>query len=276
MFNNLKIYIKTYIKRIISPHNRRKIYSLINKSTFSEIDIIFDTIQYDNNFLKSVMIDVGAHQGGSLEAFARAGWTVYAFEPDPKNRNYLKLLCKNYSNVKIDNRAVTDKDGELHALYSSDISSGITTLSPFHKTHQKTSNVETVTLRKICCDNKLDKVGFLKIDTEGFDLFVLKGFPWETIMPQIIICEYEDNKTKKLDYRYNDMIKYLMSYNYNIIVSEWYPVTEYGSVHKWRRLLFSDFNSMDPNGWGNIIAVKNINTYEKLSESATYYSNSFK
>ena len=272
----MKIYVKTFIKRIIGPHTRRKIYSLINKSSFSEVDIIYDAIQYDNNFLQSIMIDVGAHHGDSLEAFARAGWTVYAFEPDPKNRKYLKLLCKNYSKVKIDKRAVTDKDGESKVLYASDVSSGITTLSPFHKTHHKISNVETVTLTKFCYDNKLDKVGFLKIDTEGFDLFVLKGFPWKSIIPQIIICEYENNKTKKLGYGYDDIIKYLMSYGYKIIVSEWYPITEYGSVHKWRRLLFSDFDAIDPNGWGNIIAVRNKKIYEKLSEDATYYSDSFK
>ena len=67
-----------------------------------------------------------------------------------------------------------------------------------------------------------------------------------------------------------------MSYGYKIIVSERYPITEYGSVHKWRRLLFSDFDAIDPNGWGNIIAVRNKKIYEKLSEDATYYSDSFK
>ncbi len=37
-----------------------------------------------------VMVDVGAHYGSSLRPFAKDGWRVFAFEPDPANRQKLE------------------------------------------------------------------------------------------------------------------------------------------------------------------------------------------
>jgi FkbM family methyltransferase len=273
MFNLLKMYLKIFIKKAINHKLRKYIYTLLNKSTFDEADFIYDFIMKSNNCIEPIMIDVGAHHGGSSEPFARAGWAVYAFEPDPKNREYFELFYNGYSKVKIDKRAVTDKDGELMALYTSNLSSGITTLSPFHPSHFKTIEVETITLTKVCREINIKKIGFLKIDTEGFDLFVLKGIPWKNILPQIILCEYENNKTNKVGYDTQDLVQYLESYNYNLIISEWFPIKSYGTKHKWKGFVFSEFDKIDPNGWGNIIALRDEDTYELISR---YFKNNLK
>ena len=59
------------------------------------------------------MIDGGAHYGNSLKPFANENWKIFAFEPYKVNRSKLKENFKNYSNVIIDDFAVSDKNKSL-------------------------------------------------------------------------------------------------------------------------------------------------------------------
>ena len=45
-------------------------------------------------------------------------------------------------------------------------------------------------------------------------MFVLQGIDWSKVKPEIIICEYEDNKTLQLGYNFNDLITFLQNKNY--------------------------------------------------------------
>ncbi|MGB3492755.1 MAG: FkbM family methyltransferase [Elainellaceae cyanobacterium] len=209
--------------------------------------------------IHSVMVDVGAHYGGALKRFAQRGWQVYAFEPDPDNReNLLKTLGKlpDASRVKVDDRAVSDRPGQILPFYSSDESTGISALSPFRDTHQQRCEVTTTTVADICDQHQLDHIDFLKIDTEGYDLMVLKGVPWDRISPHIIECEFEDRKTVPLGYTFDDLAKYLTSRGYTVVVSEWHPVIRYGIKHDWRRLVTYPCELSSPDAWGNILAFK--------------------
>jgi hypothetical protein len=79
-------------------------------------------------------------------------------------------------------------------------------------------------------------VDFLKIDTEGFDLMVLKGYPWtQSPRPRVILCEFEDAKTVPLGYDFHQLAAFLVGEGYQLIISEWYPVKAYGGLHRWRR-----------------------------------------
>jgi hypothetical protein len=82
----------------------------------------------------------------------------------------------------------------------------------------------------------MPSVDFLKIDTEGHDLFVLQGFPWERNRPQVIECEFEDLKSKPLGYTTKDMADFLVGKGYTVYVSEWHPILKYGQRHDWHRL----------------------------------------
>jgi hypothetical protein len=108
-------------------------------------------------------------------------------------------------------------------------------------------------------------VNFLKIDTEGHDLFVLKSYPWDTYKPDIIECEFEDKKTvDKLGYNWKDLAEYLHELGYNIIVSEWYPIERYGITHKWRKFHKYPCKLYDPNAWGNFICIREQELYDNF------------
>jgi FkbM family methyltransferase len=230
----------------------------------NESSIAFEALNGETT--KGLMIDVGAHHGGALSPFARSGWQVFAFEPDSKNREKLVDVFGAAPNVHIDSRAVSDHKQEKAVLYRSEVSTGISGLSSFHSSHQAGEEVEVTTLENFFDERGITdiKVSFLKIDTEGFDLFVLRGFPWQKSSPRLILCEFEDAKTIPLGYTFHDMAKFLVEHGYKIIVSEWHPIQEYGVSHQWRRFATYPCELADSKGWGNILAAKDHETYESL------------
>ena len=268
-----KADIKSILKRATTPLMRRRLKSLLGMGSLCETVIVFKAMR--NNAKNKVMVDVGAHHGDSLEEFARDGWTIYAFEPDPENRLALVRLCRRFPNVTIDPRAISDRNEKNRQFYTSDVSSGISGLSAFDSSHKEAFLIDTVTLDNACREKGISNIDFLKIDTEGFDLFVLKGVPWNRVQPQVIVCEFEDGKTRALGYCYHDMANFLEEKGYQLIISEWYPITDYGSKHQWRRFSYSHCNLLDENSWGNIIAVKNDKWYRSIRHLSYEYKKRF-
>ena len=156
-------------------------------------------------------------------------------------------------NVVIDDHAVAEQDGTLVDLYTSSVSSGISTLAPFHASHRTTDAVETIRLDSFLAD--IEQVTVLKTDTEGYDLPVLRTFPWGRLHPRGVVCEFEDRKTVRLGYDVRDLAEFLVGLGYIVFVSEWYPVVEYGQHHRWRSLRRYPVALEDPDAWGNLVAV---------------------
>lgn len=258
------------IKQIILKYTPSNLKFYLKKKIFGtvdEIEILFEVLKQRKD---GVMIDVGAHHGSSLKRFMDIGWKIYAFEPDPKNAVQLERTTKGCSNVQVFREAVSNENGENIEYYTSDVSSGISGLSKFHESHKSTHIVKTIRLRDFVNEHALSKIDLLKIDTEGFDLFVLMGFDWQNAEnPECIVCEYENRKTLPLGYNVVDIVNFLETNNYEMIISEWYPITEYGTDHKWRRFINRDKAvKLDDNSWGNIIAIRKdsdrIQCFEKF------------
>lgn len=223
---------------------------------FDEIEIVHAVMRPDG---PGVLVDVGAHFGGSLLRFADDGWRVLAIEPDPQNRAILIDRMRGRTNVTIDARAVSERDGEIRPLFTSGVSTGISALVPFHPSHRATSQVQTVRLDTLLASEAL--VSVLKTDLEGYDLPALRTFPWDRLHPRAVVCEFEDRKTIPLGYAYHDLGTYLLELGYGVFVSEWWPVVEYGRRHRWRALRRYPSELEDPAAWGNFIAVE-----EQLTE----------
>lgn len=230
----------------------------------SESEIAFDVL--DTDPVQGLMIDVGAHHGRALAPFARSGWQVFAFEPDSRNRASLLKSFGDCRNVVVDARALSDHRQEKAVLYRSEESTGISGLSCFHSSHRPAEEVEVTTLESFLDERGMadEDVTFLKIDTEGFDLHVLRGFPWHLSSPRLILCEFEDAKTVPLGYRFHDVCAFLQGHGYKLVVSEWYPIKRYGDPHKWRRFATYPCQLQDSNSWGNILAAGDREIYEKL------------
>lgn len=213
------------------------------------------------------MLDVGAHVGTSAAYFHQLGWSIHCFEPDAKNRAKLEDRFDSIENVTIDARAVSDAPAQGISFFTSPESTGISGLLAFRKSHAESDRVDVTTLTEVIRTRGIERIDFLKIDVEGFDLNVLKGVPWDTILPEVIECEFEDAKTLKLGHTWTDVAEFLCERGYTLYVSEWHPIIRYGIGHDWRRVVPYDGHSMSPKAWGNFLAFREDPGYDAVSDA---------
>jgi FkbM family methyltransferase len=130
------------------------------------------------------LVDVGAHHGTALRPFLSAGWHVHAFEPIAANRRRLAENFPAHPRLDVRPEVVSDSDGTAtlhlalhpdgspHEFYHSLERIGD---DPWHRKGEDLV-VAAVTLDRLARHGEIPaRVGFLKIDTEGHDLAVLRG-----------------------------------------------------------------------------------------------------
>ena len=155
---------------------------------------IFHQNRIVNYFMKQtidIVIDVGAHKGEYLKKIRKIKPSkIYAFEPQKKIFQQLKVNIKKFKEVKVFNYACNDKDIKQN-FYINSLTSTSSLLKPNESNWwikfkkfllQKNSLIETIEVIKT---KPLDSIIFkeldpnakilIKIDTEGNELNVLRG-----------------------------------------------------------------------------------------------------
>lgn len=128
-----------------------------------------------------VLMDVGANHG-SYTLFlqrARPSASIYAFEPHPRSFALLQQRAT-LPNVHLVNAALSDTAGfvELYDFANNDgstqasLSQEAVALFDANTVHH---SVECTTLDAFAEAQGIEQIAFLKIDTEGFDINVLRG-----------------------------------------------------------------------------------------------------
>jgi FkbM family methyltransferase len=128
-----------------------------------------------------VLVDIGAHHGHYSNLLARIapGATIYAFEPHPVTLVQLRRAV-DPERVHVIDKAVSDKPGSIR-LYDFAGHDGSTQASlsqeavAFFDQGVVHHDIVCTTVDEFVAAEKIDRIDFLKIDTEGFDLAVLKG-----------------------------------------------------------------------------------------------------
>lgn len=224
-------------------------------ANFDECILVFHALNAAQR--PGVMIDVGAHTGSSLVPYAQAGWTVFAFEPDPANRIKLDTVMRanpsQFKHVTVSDKAVSDRVEDGVAFFASDESTGISSLSAFRDTHQEVAQISTTTLDTVREDHGIDHIDFLKIDVEGHEMAVLKGLDFGAVRPRAIVAEFENSKTASQGFNSRDLAEFFASRNYTVFVSEWHPIIRYGMRHSWRWMRRWPCDIPD-SAWGNLVA----------------------
>lgn len=208
-----------------------------------------------------LLIDVGAHCGGGSRLFAKKGWRVIAFEPEQKNRAAFERNLAGFEQVSCIPKAVSDVTGDRVPFFVSDEHYGIHSLKPFHGTHRLAAyKVETVRLDDVLAELQVPEVTLLKVDAEGADFLVLKGFDFEKYCPELVMTEFLDERSLVyFGYTHHDVVSYMKERGYTAFVSEWAPIKEYarkgivGTPHAWLQCVPYPLNH-EP-AWGNLIFV---------------------
>jgi len=146
-----------------------------------------------------VFLDVGAHGGlYTLIAAKKVGsqGIVLSFEPNPLTLCFLKLniMLNALDNVIVIPKAVSDRSGKITFYYT------VHDLALTTVLHQKERSfeVETTTIDDIVSIHKLNFVKILKVDTEGYDLKVLKGALNTLRKTRYVIVEQNTSDVRQL------------------------------------------------------------------------------
>lgn len=130
----------------------------------------FETMRYIPN--RSVSLDVGAHVGIWTKRLSTIFEKVIAFEPVKSHVECWKENCKGINNIEIHEVGLSNKKDYVDMKVTQH-NSGMSTLE-YDSTRIRTSKEEKVNVVTLDSLN-LDKVDFIKIDTEGHELSVLEG-----------------------------------------------------------------------------------------------------
>lgn len=201
------------------------------------IHLVYDQLKQHNS---PVMFDIGANTGSfSLLALFHKSMKVYAFEPQPF---IYEILNENIRLNKLEKEvipftlALLDKNGidSLHTPKEKN-ASGLATLGiPKRFSDSDTVEINIAKLDDFARQNNIRNVMFIKIDTEGAELLVLKGgekFIREH-MPTMLI-EYNKCNTMQFGYDQKEILHLLLSWGYEIL---WVAPEDILCVKKYKTL----------------------------------------
>lgn len=124
----------------------------------------------------AVAFDIGANYGYTAKWLSDWAEQVYAFEPNPDNRERIReqLIIRNVRNVEVIESAVAAEDGKTTLFIKSQ--AGHHSLGDIGASQTiGKMDVAVTTLDRFCDERSIDRVGFVKIDVEGFEPDVLTG-----------------------------------------------------------------------------------------------------
>jgi len=130
---------------------------------------------------QAVAFDVGAHVGSFSRALAESGMfsQVVAFEPNPRNLAKLAPLARSDPRIVVVPSAVSEAPGQRDFHSDDDVATGsLLAYHPGYATDGKvvTTRVDVTTLDEYRARRLPGhRVSFVKTDTQGHDLAVLRG-----------------------------------------------------------------------------------------------------
>ncbi len=174
-------------------------------------------------------VDVGAHEGETSNLFNKylSIKKIYCFEPSPINYENLKKKIAKKENIFLFNFGLGDRDGEedFNQLEESS-SSTLVELNQKSKYFQKKKKIlnlfikknfkifsQTVNIMKLknfMHNNSIEYIDILKIDTEGYEMKVIKGAEEKIKNIDYIYFEHHFDDMLKKNYTLSDIHNYLV------------------------------------------------------------------
>jgi FkbM family methyltransferase len=128
---------------------------------------------------RPVVFDVGANTGQSVANFRRLlpDSTLHSFEPGRRAFQELSSSSRGLRNVHLVNAAVGSAPGRLTLIENeyTDMSSFLRPSTAAWGAVVAETEVEVTTVDGYCAEHGIDRIDLLKIDTQGYELEVLRG-----------------------------------------------------------------------------------------------------
>lgn len=207
-----------------------KIKELIKRKLYRRYNISFSKSGEDIQLKqllglnhKGVYVDVGCWdpvKASNSYYFQLRGWKGICIDPNPKMKELFSQ--KRPSDIFINN-AIGNENESLSYYMLEDRYSSMNTLdfrfiqdNNLEDKIVNKINITTVSLKEVLEQhiNENEKIDFLDIDVEGFDLNVLKSNDWEKFRPKVVLIETSLDLKDDFD---NELSQFLISKNYKIV-----------------------------------------------------------
>jgi len=145
-----------------------------------------------------ILVDIGAHDGisgSNSRALLEQGWRGLLVEPLPAIFAHLRDNSRSLHHVTCVQAACSDRDGTASIYIGKDGGAGqMSSLSRdpeiLPNLSKQSVDVPTITLSRLFAKHAIPKdFGVLLIDTEGWDLMVLRGMENAPSQPRIMVTE---------------------------------------------------------------------------------------
>ena len=182
---------------------------------------------YFRNKAKGFYIDVGCYhplEGNNTHLLYKNGWSGINFDINHYSIKLFDFLRKRDLNI---HSGISRKKNKLIMHYRKEINMLNTLDEKIAKIHfrngYKKKNIQVNTLNFFISKKfkKLNKIDFINIDVEGYELDALKSLNFSTYKPQLICIEIHNiKKMYDTNYKYlksNDVYNYLINKKYKVI-----------------------------------------------------------
>ena len=152
----------------------------------------------------SIMIDVGGHIGTTAIPYSKLFKNVLAFEPNKESYQYFieNIKANNIDNIVLENKGVYNKNTYCKVVQHNDVNSGC-----FYIKECEEEEIDSIKVIKLDDIDITDNVDFIKIDTEGSEIYVLEG-AIELIRKYKPLIQVETNECSNKYFGYNKEIIY--------------------------------------------------------------------
>ena len=192
---------------------------------FHKKKIIKKITETQKNTNIEIIFDIGGHRGESIELFLKNlnVQKIYSFEPSELNFKFLlkttESLQKKFKNTSIflENFAVGNLNKNIELNYLNETSSStIRSLNVKSKYFQKKEKyfgklinkkyqVKQIEFKDYLKKKNINRIDLLKIDTEGYELEVLRGLKDSIKNVSIILFEHHYDDMVIKDYTFSDI-----------------------------------------------------------------------
>ena len=179
------------------------------------------------------VIDIGAHKGEYISSIIK-NFNIskaYCFEPNPKVFKILNNKISLNKKIELLNYGASNNSGNI--LFNENIESSSSSINELNKNSNyykkkffllnflglnevtKKIEIKVVTLSDFIVENNINKIDLLKIDTEGYELNILKGISKEDFKKiKFIYFEHHYDLMIKKNYKFSDINNLLLKNNF--------------------------------------------------------------
>ncbi len=210
-----------FVLNFLDYFQQKKIINLVNKKFSGPI----------------VVFDIGAHYGETIKLFYKYFKLekMYSFEASPINFKILQKNTLKYENkiIEIYNYGVGEKISNNYINQTAESSSStinkININSKYFKKKLSILNIKEkesfqykipikiITLDHFIQDNQIEYIDLLKIDTEGYELNVLRGLIKHNQKVKLIYFEHHYDDMIIKNYKFKHIHELLNSYGFKMI-----------------------------------------------------------